>query len=361
MTNFEKWDYEFRQQNMFSFNHDANALLWLKVRAVCRGRLIREFCRSMGIKLVSTTLRAQNEELFNILENEAAYLPLLDDFLCNKSNEWYEQMGIDEVQLKEDLYKVKTYLWGGDKNNSLDKHLVSRYVKVISDYSKLQLAQAEIANNAWNYVQTSWFNNWTSYLIESLFKHHSRVISAVGEIKSVDFFIDDIPVDLKVTFFPNQYLNEKMKLKLGMGELAWLKREAKKVLVTVDGNQTVSQQLYTITERLKEMNRYDIFDELISYRKEVIDEAKTNPLELMEWLYSNQGEMRFGAENRLFVILADSNDMADSWKMKRAFNIIEPIVKQYLDAFSASTMKQVCFTFNQKQYKSLSDTIFVIK
>ena len=54
----------------------------------------------------------------------------------------------------------------------------------------------------------------------------------------------------------------------------------------------------------------------------------------MSWLYAHQGEMRFGAENRLFVILADSTDMNQSWKMKRAFSLIEPKVKKYLDTFT---------------------------
>jgi len=112
------------------------------------------------------------------------------------------------------LYKVHHYAWGGDQNNSLDKHLVSRYVKVISNYDELQSKQNEIVDNAWNYVQTSWYNNWISYLIESLFKRHENVISVVGEIKSVDFFLNNNPIDLKATFFPNQYMEEKLKIKL---------------------------------------------------------------------------------------------------------------------------------------------------
>lgn len=119
---------------------------------------------------------------------------------------------------------------GGDQNNSLDKHFVSRYVKVISNYDDLVSKQTEIADNAWHYVQTSWYNNWTSYLIESLFKRHEKVISAVGEIKSVDFFIDNNPIDLKVTFFPNQYMDEKLKDKLGKKELTWLKQKQRKLV-----------------------------------------------------------------------------------------------------------------------------------
>jgi len=81
----------------------------------------------------------------------------------------------------------------------------------------------------------------------------------------------------------------------------------------------------------------------------------------MTWLYSNQGEMRFGAENRIFVILVDSSDMNNSWKMKRAFNLIEPKIQQYLDNFSESSLKEINFSFKKNQYKSLADAIFIVK
>lgn len=150
-------------------------------------------------------------------------------------------MGVDEDALKFDLYHIDTYEWGGDQNNSLDKHLVSRFVKVISSYNDLQSKQTEIQANAWNYVRTSWYNNWTSYLIESIFKHHTKVISAVGEIKSVDFFINDIPVDLKVTYFPNQYMNDKLKAKLnGKSELSWLKLKAKENGIELNRSESVA-------------------------------------------------------------------------------------------------------------------------
>lgn len=243
----------------------------------------------------------------------------------------------------------------------MDKHLISRYVKVISNYDELLNKQAEIAENAWNYVQTSWYNNWTSYLIESLFKRHKKVISAVGEIKSVDFFINDNPIDLKVTFFPNQFMDEKLRAKLGKKELTWLKQKAKEAGITVDHTQSESQQLYTLSEKLAEIGKNDILNELRENRKEVISESQLNASELMTWLYANQGEMRFGAENRLFVILVDSADMSQSWKMKRAFSIIEPKVKDYLDNFNEYSLKEINFTFKGIRYKSLADIIFVVK
>lgn len=361
MTNFEKWDNAFRAQNLYEFNHNENALLWLKVRAVCRGKQIEQFCQENSIKLKSTKIAEQNSELFQVLEKDSDAMSKLDSYLRVKSHEWYAAMGVDETHLKEDLYKIKYYAWGGDQNNSLDKYLVSRYVKAISNYDLLVGKQNEIAENAWNYVQTSWYNNWTSYLIESLFKRHPKVISAVGEIKSVDFFINNDPVDLKVTYFPNQYMDVKLKDKLGKSELSWLKAKAKTVSIVADSNQTPSQQLYTITEKLKEMGYNDILAEIQKYKSGIIEDAQTNKGDLMTWLYANQGEMRFGSENRIFVILVDSSDMNDSWKMKRAFGLIEPKINNYLDNYDHSSLKEVNFTFKKKSYKSLADIIFVVK
>lgn len=347
MTNFEKWDIEFRAQNLFVFNNNANGLLWLKVRAVCRGKQIGQFLAENGISLSSTTITKQNIELFDCLEKRLDAKQMLDKFLCSSNHEWYKSLNIDEDRLKEDLYKVMYYTWGGDQNNSLDKHLVSRYVKVISSYDELQGKQGEIAENAWNYVQTSWYNNWTSYLIESLFKRHSKVVSAVGEIKSVDFFIGDFPIDLKVTYFPNQYMDEKLKNKLGKRELSWLRQKAKDVNITVDKSLSDSQQMYILQEKLSEQGHQDILDYLKEKRKEVVNETQANTEELMTWLYANQGEMRFGAENRLFLILVDANDMTQSWKMKRAFSLIEPKVNSYLNTFNSDSLKEINFSFKK--------------
>ena len=361
MSNFEKWDNEFRAQNLYAFNNNVNALLWLKVRAVCRGKQLEQFLNDNNLTLTATKISEQNVELFELLENRDDAKSMLDKFLQGKNHEWYTSMGINEEKLKDDLYKVLYYAWGGDQNNSLDKHLISRYVKVISEYDELVNKQSEIANNAWNYVQNSWYNNWTSYLIESLFKRHPKVISAVGEIKSVDFFIGDYPVDLKVTFFPNQYMDEKIKVKLGKNVLSWLKTKGKEFGITVNREDSEAQQIYTLTEKLSEIGHNNVIQSLNEVKREVIRDAQNNPVELMTWLYAHQGEMRFGAENRLFVILADSTDMGQSWKMKRAFSLIEPKVQNYLDAFTNNSLKKIDFTFKKQKYTSLADVIFVIK
>lgn len=76
---------------------------------------------------------------------------------------------------------------------------------------------------------------------------------------------------------------------------------------------------------------------------------------------ANQGEMKFGAENRLFVILVDTVNMSQSWKMKRAFSLIEPKINNYLDQFNEKSLKEIDFVFKKNNHKALADAIFIVK
>lgn len=361
MTNFEKWDSEFRAQNLYVFNNNKNALLYLKVRAVCRGKQIKTFIDKNNIVLKSTKINDQFAELFTILESTPNGMAMLDTYLRDRNNEWYRTLGVDENKLKSGLRQISNYEWGGDQENSLDQYLVRRYIKAISDYEVLKSKADSIAANAWKFVQTSWYNNWTSYLIESIFKKHKRVLSAVGEIKSVDFFIDDYPVDLKVTYFPGAFMQRKLMDLLGNSEITWLKRQAKSFEIEPDKNLSNSEQFIFLKEELENHGHTDIIANLTDKKKKIVDDARKNPEELIKWLYENQSPRLFGAENRLFVVLVDLINMDQSWKMKRAFSLIEPMINNYLNTFKSQSLKKIDFIFNKKEFTSLADIIFVIK
>ena len=356
---YDRWKKLYQDQKFLDFNTDE-ALLWLKVRAISKKASMERFLEKNKIKLTTTKIADQNKELYGqLLKKPKPSMKLLDSFLRDINNEWYRAKGVDENQLKNDLYKVDSYEWGGDQNNSLDKYLISHYVKDISKYDELEGKLLAIQENAWKYVRTSWYNNWSSFLIESIFKHHPKVISAVGEIKSVDFFIDDIPLDLKVTYFPGNFMSEKLKVELGgKSELAWLKMKAKEKGM---GRMKEVKTVAIAAEKIGAAGHDDILSELRAKRKAVIDDAIRNKSELMKNLYEKQGEMRFGAENRLFLVLVDSSDMTQSWKMKRAFEQIEPAISNYLDGFSKASLSRIDFTFKDKAYSSLADVIFVVK
>lgn len=153
----------------------------------------------------------------------------------------------------------------------------------------------------------------------------------------------------------------RLKEALGNTELTWLKRQAKKYGITPDKNLSDSEQYNFLKEEIENQGHQEVISQLTATRKQIVDDARNNPENLMKWLYENQSPRLFGAENRLFVVLVDSTDMNQSWKMKRAFSLIEPKVNTYLDSFSENSLKKIEFTFNKKIYKSLADIIFVVK
>jgi len=74
--------------------------------------------------------------------------------------------------------------------------------------------------------------------------------------------------------------------------------------------------------------------------------------------------MRFGSENRLFLVLVDTDDFNNSWKLKRNIDLLKPTIVSYLDNFSKKTNDlQVYFEFKGKPhgFSALADVIFVIK
>ena len=122
-----------------------------------------------------------------------------------------------------------------------------------------------------------------------------------------------------------------------------------------------AESLAVITEKISASGHDEILQELRDKRRDVIYDTQNNKNDLMTWLYANQGEMRFGAENRLFVVLIDSSDMSQSWKMKRAFEQIEPTVNDYLNNFTNELLSRIDFAFKGSEYSSLADVIFVVR
>jgi hypothetical protein len=97
----------------------------------------------------------------------------------------------------------------------------------------------------------------------------------------------------------------------------------------------------------------------------ILNEARKTPHILTKWLYENQGEMRFGSENRLFLVLVDSDDFAGSWKLKRNMDLLKPAIKTYLDGFSKKKISDLRIEFRFKgrpqTFAALTDVVFIVK
>lgn len=104
------------------------------------------------------------------------------------------------------------------------------------------------------------------------------------------------------------------------------------------------------------------FSTLKTHKKNIISEAEANPTELKKWLYENQGEARFDASNRFFLVLTDETDMSNSWKLKRNVvflraKINEHLTNRSMDMLSLET--EFYWKLDQKTYSCKSDILFL--
>jgi hypothetical protein len=365
---FAHWKKLYENDELDEFNFDSSGLLWLKIKSILRKEILAEFLENEQINLKSNKLSDQFTELYEFLsENCMTSHERIDAFIRQKNTRQLENLDVEK--LVSELYKLRHFDWGGDYKNALDKFLVDRYIKVYQDFDKLTSKfDTEINRAVQGYVFCSWYNHWSSILIEHLFKNYKTVLPTVGQIKKVDFFIDNIPFDLKVTYLPANFIEAKRK-EFGLKpELTELKNKAKEANIIFTKHNKASDIYYEIIEKMKD--RSDDFcretlQNIKNVRLKILSEVQSNPKILIQNLYEEQGELRFDASNRLFLILVDTEDFDNSWKLKRNLDLLKPSIENYLNNFSIKNIEDLRISFNykgkDKTFTALSDMIFVVK
>ena len=89
--------------------------------------------------------------------------------------------------------------------------------------------------------------------------------------------------------------------------------------------------------------------------------AVENPSGLATWMYENQGGQRFGADNRIFVVLLDKHNRERSWELKRDFDLVFQKIDNFLDRETISEKDEIVFTFNKKTYTTVAKVLMITK
>lgn len=224
----------------------------------------------------------------------------IDEFIKIKyRNQIKERQNlISDKDLKQELLKVKEFRWGVVQGQ-LDQKIQAEYVRRFVRYEDLiSGVKSKLHDDITHYVIATWFNHWTTVLIEDHISQHSKVIPTLKNNFGVDIFFDNQPFDLKITYLPKDF---------------------------------------TLEQVLK------------------------NPKDLIVWLYENQGAQRFGADNRFFIVLASKNILEESWKLKRDFDFVFNEIDKFFDSTSVSTKDEIIFSFKKKTYTTISKILVITK
>ncbi len=200
--------------------------------------------------------------------------------------------------LKHELMKVNEVKWGVVQGE-LDGKIQREYVRKFYKYDELLLnAKNYLYNDVEGYVISTWYNHWTTVLIEDHISSHPRVIPTLKNKGGIDTFFDNHPFDLKITYLPKKYVSSGMP---------------------------------------------------------------NDEKELIKWLYENQGAQRFGADNRLFIVLLNKNKPEDSWELKRDFDFIFRRIDEFFDNSIITEDDKIKFNFHGKEYRTISKMLIISK
>lgn len=332
---------------------------FLKLRSLSRTEHLLRLYEKAEMDVPDVGARELFEEAFNSGITEAEVEKCIAEIYAEERR----ARQAHETDLLNQLYRVQEFNWGGLHQNSLEKTIVDNYVKKITDYEKLcKCVENEILTSMRGYVICSWYNHWTSIIIEDLFKDHVNVLPAVGLVKKIDFFINDTPFDLKVTYLPEGYIKLKRKEAGLKPELTLLKQlaRAKKLPIPSDlSDAALLQDLWTKSADEPSSEARALLSQLAQFRAEIVAKIAKDPTELITWLYENQGDRRFDASNRLFLVLVDQRNYFESWKLKRAKPLMSEAVNTYLDKCKSSPGRKIAFRWEGSVYHTISDVVLV--
>ncbi len=361
--NFAELDNCFRNNDFPSIENDNKGIRFLKLRSMSRKATMEEFFDLHEINYEGVSSRQYFQTAFNLNEITDAQI---NDFINSKYLEERRERMDNQDYLVDQLSRLQYFDWGGSFGNSLEKNIVNNYVKKIQSYDKInEEIEGSLLTSLRGYTLNSWYNHWTSILIEDLFKDHDAILPTVGLVKKIDFFINDVPFDLKVTYFPEQLLANKLR-ELGYGnELTNLKRICRSLDIHIPNdlkNKALKLHLYNKVSEDQREEACKFISTLKEHKKNIIQEAEADPAELKKWFYENQGEARFDASNRFFLVLTDESDLSNSWKLKRNIHFLRENINAHLDGISNDMdglETEFYWHVDQQTYSCKSDILFL--
>ena len=346
-------------ENIFSHQY---GVYFLKLRSLSRTELLRKLAESVNIN----TTDIQGRQLFKYLFCQNIPENAINQFI----NEVYEEERAvrreNEEYLYNQLYRLPVLYWGGFYQNAVEQTIINNYIKKIQSFDELvEKIENDINPRLKGYILSSWYNHWSSILIEDMFKDHQDILPAVGLVKKVDFFWNDFPFDLKVTYFPDGYMKDKRRELNLRPELTELKQFARNNNIPINGELNDKELFTDLLTKISEHNTDDARNFIENFhqtRREIIDETIANPEDLIRWFYENQGTRRFDAANRFFIVLIDRNNLEESWKLKRNKNLLLENINNYLDENRDINFEDLRLNFHWdgNQYNTYATCLFII-
>ena len=358
---YRELDYFFDNDEFAQIDRHPDAYKFYLLRSISKKKDLVAFCDFANLEYTDPI----NSTLERCFSSRSITSQLLEEFIRRSYIQDRAEMALEYNTLIGELNRLETFDWGGSYQNSLERNIVNNYVKKMQNYNQLLSAiEGDLAESLKGYTLNSWYNHWTSILIEYLFKDHENVLPTIGQIKKIDFFIGQTPWDLKVTYFPEELLKQELRnLDFGI-ELTQVRRKAREIGIPIPtdlNDRSLNVHLQNILSESTDERAISFLRDLNSKKSLIINQKIENPEDLIIWLYENQGSRRFDAGKRIFLILIDKNNMFESWKLKRNITFLRSLVNDGIENIINGETYNISFNWEGREYRTEAAIVFVVR
>lgn len=347
----------FKNNEFRKIDKEPNANKFYLLRSISKSRTMKDFCKEFNVK----------SDLNSIMDNKK----ISEDDIINFIKRNYRPIKkeqIDEIEIE--LNKMQNFDWGGSQGNNLEKNIINNFVKKIMKYDEIENAiVGNIQKSVYGYTLNSWYNHWSTIMIENIFKNNSKILPTIELIEKIDFFLEGVPYDLKTTYFPEELIKKEIRPMLlekydSTSELTCMKKLARELDIGIPSDLNDRALTICLENLLKESvdgKAKNFINDIRDMKRKIISSYKDNPNKLIIWLYENQGEMRFDAANRFYLVLTDLDNPFDSWKIKRNKKLLQDRINEKLNTFDKANKNKILFHWekNGKDYECYSEILFV--
>lgn len=326
------------------------------LKSICKWPSFKEFNKYISNVWLPTTKKV-TDWFLEYINNSSITTKLVCDFVEMEYTNQSSFIKIEEIISQ--LSKLPFFDWGWIYQNALEWKIV-KYIQKSYDFDYIKwLLEWELFSSYLNYWMSSWYNYWSSVIVEHYFKTHNKVIPTVWLIKHIDFIFDWIPVDLKVTYLPQEYVDIRRKE-------AWLEKEFKVLkneMNNINWIDFTNENLWNLNHALsaaKNLN-LNIFTQIKKFRNSltyglVNDKSKLN--ELMAWLYENQWTRRYDNSYRIFLVCIDDIDIVWAWQMK-INRWLQEKINGFLDKWA--DLQKINYLWEWRPKTTLSSSLIITK
>ncbi len=191
---------------------------------------------------------------------------------------------IDLQQLELNLKKrlAYPYQWGMRQSDLWDAK--TNFIYTTPGFSELEEKTQYLEQNLKNYAFNRWLNFWSAVGVEQIFCRHQGIEPNLNyKDKLVDFKIGAICFDHKTSVYPKAYAKP-------------------------------------------------------------LAHALSHKSELIHWLYENQSQQgRKHLKNRLFVVLYNSQNPSQHWRLKTEMTFLKEKIDEYVFGFSYDNLVKLDF------------------